>query len=586
MFGEINLKQSIKLFLSLILIAFLVSCNNNNSENYSNDYQNSNLNTKGNLYSDNFPIYFIPRNFDFLYSDSKEFSPPINAITLHTISCETNGDQFFLFLPQWSKYKDLTIFFSNFQNNSIEINGQKYKHGDIIKNINNNQELLFLIDEQEIIVNVLFGSEIPTIFIFTESGNLNDIHASQNHREATTFLFVDEFGNIEHFGDGDMNGRGNWTWRQSKRPYNFRLSSGTRLPLFGLREGRHWTLLANYIDYELIRNQIALNLAREIGMKDTSHILPIDLFINNQYQGVYDLVERRNINHAVNINDLQAATAAVNIYDLRSFPRSGTMTHEPNSFKYFDIPHNPPDITGDYFLEMQLVRRYGNALSGFVTEIGTPVLLRSPEIATREQIEYISTFFQNLENAIYSSDGYNDNGVHFSEMLDIKSFAQMYILHEFTMDFDSARTSFFMVKKSSVSGSGKIYANAPWDFDNTFGAREDSSNYNELFANGRRNHQTGRGTDHILTALNRHEIFQEAVIYQWQNNFSPLIRVLIGYDTDFQTSNLQSISEYISDISESAQMNRIVWPNPITYSRDILLFSRGRYAFLESLWGN
>jgi len=524
------------------------------------------------------PLSFIVGDFDELYDEQGNL---VNAISLQYVE-----GVHYLFLPHWAAENDIIPYFVH-ANATATLGEEQLYHGCPIDPLYHGQELQFSMNNVSFTVIPLVGSDIPTIFINTDSGSLEDIHAEQSHREETTFLFIDSDGNLEHFGRGDMNGRGNWTWTRPKRPYNFRLASGTSLPLFGLGEGRHWTLLANYLDNTLIRNQVSLNLAREVNIPHTSQLLSVDLFINNEFQGTYDLVERRNLNHAVHINDMGAATETVNNNPLSSYPHMGIHYPEPSTFRYFDIPNNPRDITGDFLIELQLQGRYLNNPSGFVTDLGTPVVLASPEYATRAQIEYISTFFQRLEDAVYSETGYNSYGNHFSYYMDVESFARMYILLEFVIDFDAGRTSFFMIKESSHTGRGVIYAAPPWDFDNTFGAspnREDTAIPDAFFANGGRS-AAGDDVPHLLTALNRHESFQEEVVNLWQTEFAPLVRVLIGYDTDTQTYAIEPMQTSMDRIAASAYMNRTLWPDPMTNVTDIISFARVRYEFLESHWG-
>lgn len=438
--------------------------------------------------------------------------------------------------------------------------------------------------------NIMHGSRIPTIFISTESGCLEFIHADRNNRERVEFLFVDENGFLFHEGAGDMNGRGNYTWLQPKRPYNFRLERGVYLPLFGLGEGRHWTLLANYMDETRVRNIVALNLARELGISHTSRIRPVDVFINGDYAGVFDLVERRSLNHAVNLFDLEAATFAANGLNLSGFPRGGVHAPEPGTVKYVDIPFNPEDISGGYLLEMQFPRRYMRQYSGFVTARGAPVNLRAPELASRAQMEYISGFFQALEDAVYSETGYNAAGVHFSRYLDMQSFALMYVFSEFIMDVDAANSSFFMYKDA---GGEKIFAGPPWDFDFTLGALaaafgEDFRDPTLWWVNRGYIDMNPENGPHLLAALYSHEIFREYALRIWREEAAPAIRVLVGLDEP--TDDLRSINAYIQEIAASREMERIIWPLPtgrhFSYQSPYLQdFARARFLFLDSFWG-
>jgi len=440
---------------------------------------------------------------------------------------------------------------------------------------------------------LLQGSLIPTIFITTESGGLDYIHADQNNRERVEFIFVDENGYIEHRGGGDINGRGNYTWLQPKRPYNFRLASGVRLPLFGLGEGRHWTLLANYLDYTRVRNIAALNLARALNISHTPRLRPVDVFINGEYAGIYDLVERRSINHSVNITDLQEETAAVNDAPLSSFPRGGVHAPTPGTIKYYEIPNNPGDISGGYLLEIQFGRRYMREFSGFVTDRGMAVNILAPSAASREQVMYIRDFFQQIEDAVYSPSGYTADDVHFSELLCIRAFAMKYIFQEFILDADTGITSFFMYKEKCGMGSGRLYPGPAWDLDLTLG------NFANTMEDGLRDPHIWWANDghidkdrdmppHILNALYRHDIFRGTVHEMWANHAAPVIRVLVGLD-EGTNENLRCIDSYINEITDSRGMDMVRWPFPAgrsfsTQVTDITHFAYTRYLFLDKHW--
>jgi len=496
----------------------------------------------------------------------------------------------YLFLPYWAQNSAIYVHFNN---SDVFLDGSQIASGEATQVFSLDRPVVLNINGIASTVIPMFGSKIPTIFITTESGSLDYIHEERGNRERVNFLFVDEFGYFHHAGGGDMNGRGNYSWLQPKRPYNFRLASGTSLPLFGMGEGRHWTLLAEFLDDLRVRNTLSLNLARELGLAHTSQIRPVDVFINNEYAGIYTLVERRNINHAVNITDLQEATAAVNTANLNTFPHAGIHEAIPGTIKYFDIPVNPSDITGGYLMEIQLSHRYMREDSGFVTNRGMPINLAAPGIASRAQVEYISSLFQQAEDAIYSETGYNNEGVHFSELIDVESFALMYIFSEFLMDVDTAVTSFFMHKESDLVGSGKIYAGPPWDYNFTLATLgpalgTDFRNPFLWWANDRPIDHDFDKEPHILSALYQHEFFREYVTRLWQDKAAPAIRVLIGFDES--TSSLRSIDEYIAEVYASRYMERIIWPIPSggRYSNQsipLMHFARARFLFLEYHWG-
>lgn len=138
-----------------------------------------------------------------------------------------------------------------------------------------------------------------------------------------------------------------------------------------------------------------------------------------------------------------------------------------------DVPNDPEDITGGYLLEMELPERYKDEISGFVTTGGQAVTMKCPECVSKAQIDYIADFYQKVEDALYSKDGYytdGDGNRHpLSEYVDIESLARMYLIQEFSMNLDSGITSFYFYKDSYITGDGKLHAAPVWDFDVALG---------------------------------------------------------------------------------------------------------------------
>ena len=447
------------------------------------------------------------------------------------------------------------------------------------------------------------SSEIPTMFIQTDSGSLDFVHENRNNREPAQILLIEEDGRTVNFnGRADrFNGRGNSTWNRPKRPYNIRLAGGgTNGPaeLLGMGTHRHWALLANDFDNSHIRNLISHELANEVGMEFAMQVRPVDVFINNQYHGLYLLSERIRIDTVAPITDLEAATEAVNPgVDLSSLPRRGNMQPVPGTFRYFDIPNNPADITGGYLLEWQFSSRY-NAVnadpSSFVTNRSQAIMLGAPEFASRAQIEYISNFVQEMEDAVYSSTGYNALGRHFREYIDVESFAKMYVLLEFLRDQDGWVTSFYVYKESDLVGDGLLRAAPPWDFDLTFGNTTGNDGINlpnpaAFFINTR---LIGGGAQingpSMITALWSHQEFRDEAMRIWNEEFAPVVGTLTA-DNVAESSRLRSIREDQANIQRSTDMEWIRWNRTRSHGQyvDALFnFAQSRINFLNAQWGN
>ena len=117
-------------------------------------------------------------------------------------------------------------------------------------------------------------------------------------------------------------------------------------------------------------------------------------------------------------------------------------------------------------MQFQQWNRYGyKAASGFVTSRGQAIAVDGPEYASKAQVEYIRSFVQDMEDAIYSDTGYNSKGRHYSEYLDVDSFVTAYLVQEISENIDATYSSFYLWKDSDLTGDGKLHFSPAWDFD-------------------------------------------------------------------------------------------------------------------------
>ena len=113
----------------------------------------------------------------------------------------------------------------------------------------------------------------------------------------------------------------------------------------GLESGTEWALLANYReDLQQLKNKVALDIAKRIGMKYTPDSTFVNLYVDGKYNGLYLLAQRVSVDGgSVKINDLE--------YDNKS------------AAKYNTVPEN---ISGGYLMEMD--NRLSEEDSWFSTE--------------------------------------------------------------------------------------------------------------------------------------------------------------------------------------------------------------------------
>ena len=146
------------------------------------------------------------------------------------------------------------------------------------------------------------SENLRTLFLFSDDP-VNQgrayIEGSLRHETYTTaaMALVDTDGYVSHAGDiRKLRGRGNGTWKDSRprRPYQFKLEERADLLDIG-QSARTWVLLADITDGTFLHNRIALDLALELGMEETSHSEHVDLYYDGEYRGLYLLAEKVEI---------------------------------------------------------------------------------------------------------------------------------------------------------------------------------------------------------------------------------------------------------------------------------------------------
>lgn len=441
---------------------------------------------------------------------------------------------------------------------SIVLNGRKLSSGAELTCLQEGENII-VSGENTYNLNVFYGSNIPVLHVVTESGNLGQLVWEKDYRESGTATFM-QSGTVVSSNELEyIKGRGNSTWKLDKKPFNIKFKE--KVSLFGMERARKWCLLANYLDDTLLKNKVISDFAEVIGLNYTPQAILVDLYINDQYMGNYTLMERVEIGDGrVDITDLEKLNEKANPdIDLKEAAAYGERGRESysitGSYKWADVPNLPEIVTGGYLLEFELAAKYDSEASGFVSEYGQPVIIKSPEYAAKEQVEYIKNYYQEFENAVLNGDGYNDKGKHFSDYIDLESFAKMYVFQEFIKNLDAGITSCFFYKEVG----GKLAAGPAWDFDSALGrdfGRDgvDMKDPVGLWVTGGHLHDELKDKYTIFSLLCRHNQFREEAQKQWKKYFAPNVEKLLANVEELSEINSSSIIsdswkwEDISDI--------------------------------------
>lgn len=271
---------------------------------------------------------------------------------------------------------------------------------------------------------IMKSANIRSAFVTTEHDR-SYIESSSNHSVTDTGrLVVFAPDSDEAYFDQEIagiRGRGNTTWANSdKKPYQIKLNKKADILQDG-QKTKTWLLIANAADPTLLRNTISFDLANYLGVDGTPSCEPCDLYYNGEYRGSYLITEKVKVEkNGVNIDDLDDANAAVNEgSDSLANPYAHmkwAVNDRGEKFSYVEGLNNPGNITGGYLVELD--DKASGELSTFYAG-GHYFTLHTPEIATYDEVKYISELFADALAAAHAGGEDPTTGKTVDELFDV-----------------------------------------------------------------------------------------------------------------------------------------------------------------------
>jgi len=157
-------------------------------------------------------------------------------------------------------------------------------------------------------------------------------------------------------GTDSIRGRGNSTSTQQKRPFRIRFNS--RQGLFGKTPARSWALLANHFERTSTLNAIAFSLGHRLGLPYTPTSEFVEMYVNNQYLGLYQMTEQIQVNPGrVNIDDMTGWLVEYTFQDPKAKDcQSYFITSKYDLTTFIKSPEDLPDSTGYRFVKRDINR--------------------------------------------------------------------------------------------------------------------------------------------------------------------------------------------------------------------------------------
>lgn len=227
--------------------------------------------------------------------------------------------------------------------------------------------------------------------------------------------------------------RGNASLNFAKKPYRIKFESKQK-PLDAPAKAKKWTLISNYGDKTLMRNLLAFHISEVMGMPYTPYGRSVDVILNGEYKGCYQLCDQIEVNkNRVNIDEMEKT----------------------------DI--DGENLTGGYLWEIDAYA--DQEVSWFKSNRDIPVTIKSPDEddITIEQRQYVVNFFNEMEETVYASY-FENKDYGWRSILDAETFLRHFLIGELSGNTDT----YWSVYQYKKRGEQKAYTGPVWDFDIAF----------------------------------------------------------------------------------------------------------------------
>lgn len=464
-----------------------------------------------------------------------------NEETVNIKAWENETGDWFFFLPAYADLDKSTIRLNSYSD--VLVDGEIIVDGMNCAGfqINVPQEVSYVLRGKTYISYLTFvqSADVATMYIETQSGNMDFIHEKKGNEESGTVLVYTVEGKLDFTGNVEsIKGRGNYSWlNYEKKPYSLKFTEQTSL--LGMGISHKWVLLANAGDPSNIRNKFIYDFADSAGLMYSPDSRWVDLYLNGDYTGLYLLTERN------------------------------------------EVTENRIDIRGDnsFLISQEIESKLAAQNIPYIsTNANLSLRIHYPQAVDDSAASFITAIMQSVENAIISKTGMDTaTGKTWSQLIDTDSWVKKYLVEEVFGNGDAGSNSQFFYYDASDQ-TGKVYAGPVWDYDRTMGnpVAWQLVSSNVFYAN--RLHVNSSYDTPWLFYLSQKEPFSQAVAEQYEAIFLPLL--------DYYLT--EKIYNYAEIICQAAEMNQLRWGYvEETFEEsveNIVQYMYDRITFLNKVW--
>ncbi len=398
---------------------------------------------------------------------------------------------YYLLLPSTADLENVIVRYDGDLQLYDSSDGSLYENGETVTlDFTNEKNYIYEYDKDKNLylsypIIVMKGGNIASVYITLDNGDagLRHINSSHSATEPGSMLMTDSQGRTIYNGRLErMKGHGFTSYMatgdlNTKNSYNINLGSKAEL-IENAGKSKKWCMLRirTWDNYDPTGVSYPMGFYLFNSLVENKYFTMtsryIDLYVNGEYRGIYILTERMDMKGSIDITNLEAKTESYGD-DFKTVTKGSDKTDPAiaagiTNYTYCGTAKTAEDvdITGGYVLEV-MCGTYGEY--GFRTKNGMYLNIKSPSYPTREQVCYIAEYVQKFENALFSETGYNKDGKHYSEYMDVESFTAQMLSYCFCLNWEVYRTSTYIYKDVDGAKYDILTCGPVWDFESGAG---------------------------------------------------------------------------------------------------------------------
>ena len=274
-------------------------------------------------------------------------------------------------------------------------------------------------------------STVPSMFISLNGTTLAEIQKDKNVKykdNALTLTTVD--GSVLSETGVEVKGRGNTSWTNwSKKGYQIKLAK--KKSVLGMKDSKTWLLIPASADASLMKNKVAEELSEAIGHATVQNCEYSDVWFDGEYVGLYLIFEK-----------VQFGKGRIEVSD-----DNAVLVERDNAYYRSEDYFFQDSVYGYHYAMKDTNNDDETDLTGF-------------------------TAFENKINSVLSTLEERAGTLTYDEMsglIDVDSFAKLYLIQEFSANYEAQATGFFLYQDGTED---VIHAGPGWDYEGTMGTRD------------------------------------------------------------------------------------------------------------------